>query len=570
MKRLSCVLSTLASLALLAAWGVPGAHSHAGIRPAARATAGGEGGGGRRTVATPWDELGRYAPIPGSPIALKDIVNRPSKETGVSEAPELELEPRSERPIPPSEVARLQEEAKRLPPSPRVQQIGGAVAKSPTSGNLKVTRIGDGIDGSQSCRTPTGAVCNPVPPDTQMAVGASHIVTVVNVAIEAFDKAGHLLSGPTYFRDFFDGVDGCAPKYFDPNVVYDEVADRFIIGIDVYNQGYCIAASATGDPTGTWYRYFIPTTTEEGDFFDFPQLGVGRTAVYLGATIFLPNGVDTVGRAWAIRKTELYAGRPITVVEGELGTEQVPQPAILHGAQQGTWPRSGPHLIITNDVYDGATYAVWAWNNPFGGGQLTRLGAVDLNKATGIVAGFPPNAPQKGGPDLLGNDWRPMDLEYRNGVYWTINNIACNPGHGTVSCTRWAVFEPFPLHVLDAGVFASDRVHRTYSDLAVDACGNVAMGYTIASVSTYPGIAVTGRRFFDPPGQVRAEQLVLAGQQTYSSFDPAPVRWGDYGEVQIDPNGRDFYFYNEYAKAIDFPNSSYGSYLSKLSFNCQP
>ena len=193
---------------------------------------------------------------------------------------------------------------------------------------------------------------------------------------------------------------------------------------------------------------------------------------------------------------------------------------------------------------------------------------IDLNTPTGVVAALPPTIPQKDGQDLFAVDWRSMDLEYRNGLFWTINTIACNPGSGAVECTRWAVFEPFTLHVLDAGVIGSNGVHRGYGDLAVDACGNMAIGYTIGSASTYPGIAVTGRRFFDPLGKVRPEQQVKAGQAPYTGLDAPPFRWGDYSEVTIDPNGRDFYFFNEYAKAIDFPRGSFGTYLTKMSFGC--
>jgi hypothetical protein len=577
MKRLSALLVTLASIAVLAAWGIPRAFTPRGGALAARAAAGGGGAVGRSGQgARRVNDLGLYAPIPGSRIDMKEAASlanlgapgaKDAKASDLAdEAAGEAAEPRSERPISPAEEARLHEIAKHLPPSDRVQQMGRSAKDFFLGSNLQVEAFADAIDGRDVCRTPSGAPCNVVPPDTQMAVGPNHLVTVVNVAIEIFDKSAHLLSGPTYFRNFFAGVPGCSPRYFDPNVLYDEAADRYFIGIDVRGEGYCLAASATGDPTGAWNRYFIPIVTLP-DFFDYPQAGVGRDAIYLGGTNFLADG-STTGPVFAIRKDELYAGTPITVATGVLGAENVPQPANLHGFQQGTWPRVGPHYIITDDVYDGRTYGVWTWSNPFGGGQLTKEGVLDLNAATGVVAGLPPAMPQSGGDDLYPNDFRSMDLEYRNGFYWTTNTIACNPGTGTVECTRWAVFEPHSLHVLDAGVVASNDVHRGYGDLAVDACGNMALGYSIASASTTPGIAVAGRRFFDPRGKLRPEQLVLAGQQTYTATDPPPHRWGDYGELTIDPNGRDFYFFNEYAKAIDYPNQSFGTYISKLSFGC--
>ena len=64
---------------------------------------------------------------------------------------------------------------------------------------------------------------------------------------------------------------------FDPDVVYDEAEDRFVIGIDGNGDSYCVAASQTGDPTGAWYRYGFPTDVN-GAFFDFPHMGVGGEA----------------------------------------------------------------------------------------------------------------------------------------------------------------------------------------------------------------------------------------------------------------------------------------------------
>ena len=46
---------------------------------------------------------------------------------------------------------------------------------------------------------------------------------------------------------------------FDPDVVYDEAEDRFVICIDGNGDSFCVAASQTGDPTAAWYCYGFPT-----------------------------------------------------------------------------------------------------------------------------------------------------------------------------------------------------------------------------------------------------------------------------------------------------------------------
>ena len=56
---------------------------------------------------------------------------------------------------------------------------------------------------------------------------------MVNVAFEIHDKNGNVLYGPTTFSSFFNGTPGfTSAGVFDPNLLYDEEHDRFILGID--------------------------------------------------------------------------------------------------------------------------------------------------------------------------------------------------------------------------------------------------------------------------------------------------------------------------------------------------
>ena len=66
-----------------------------------------------------------------------------------------------------------------------------------------------------------------------MAAGSSHVIAVVNAALEIYDKDGALLVGPTTFTTFFSALGGgpCVSFPFDPNVLYDEEADRYIIAV---------------------------------------------------------------------------------------------------------------------------------------------------------------------------------------------------------------------------------------------------------------------------------------------------------------------------------------------------
>ncbi len=462
---------------------------------------------------------------------------------------------RIDSPLPEEEQERLRQEALLLPPSFNVQQMAPGLAGPAAGASF------DSIDFTECC----GGGGN-VPPDPEIAVGPNHVIAVVNVAFEIYDKTGTSLVGPTTLSSFFAGTPGCSSTgVFDPNVLYDEEADRFVLGIDGDGTDYCVAASTGPDPTGTWNRYGFPTDIG-GAFFDYPHAGVGVDAIFMGSNQFSPIGPFLEGRVFAMDKAAMYAGLSLSVVSRSTGSDGTPQPANLHGFGQGTWPSSGPHYIMT-ELFDGANHTVWSWEDPFGANVLTRLADLNLNAATGVTAGFPVDVPQAGsGAQLQANDWRGLDTEYRNGFLWMTNTISCNPGGGTVNCVRWAQIDPTGPSVVQAGVFSSNDEYRFFPDLAVNHCDDMTVGYTKSGSSIFPGVYVTGRESGDPAGTLQSEVEVRAGDGAYTAFDGTPHRWGDYTGMTIDPDGQTFWYLGEYSKNTGDPSGEWGTFIGSFQY----
>lgn len=466
---------------------------------------------------------------------------------------------RIESPLSDEQMEKLRNDARFLRASPFVQDISEG---APVSPSLAPATAGVGfptIDYTQCC----GGGGN-VPPDPELAAGPNHVIAVVNVAFQIFDTNGVSQGSVRTFASFFNGVPGCT-GVFDPNANYDEAADRFILGIDGDGGSYCVAVSKTADPTGEWYRYSFQTASGR-DFFDYPHAGVGEDAIYLGANIFGARRFKE-GRVWAIDKFDMYAGTAPTIVSFGTGSDGTPQPMNLHGFNQGTWPSGGPHYILTDGAsFNGASYGVWSWSNPFSGGvPVKKPTEVNLNTATGVPAGMPVDAPQAGGGNLQANDFRGQDAEFRNGHIWMSHAMACNPGGGTVNCLRWAEIDPTGPSVVNAGVYGSPGQYRSFPDLAVDSCGNMMMGYSKTSASTNPGVFAVGR---DSSGAVQTEISVKNAEGVYVAFDGAPYRWGDYTEMTIAPDGSTFWYLGEYSKNTGNNNGKWGTWISSFTFGC--
>ena len=473
-----------------------------------------------------------------------------------------------------SESELLMESAMALTPSDEIQKID---AVSLLSANEQLAISFDSIDITECCSSGAN-----VPPDPDLAVGPNHVVAAVNVGFEIYDKSGNVLVSATTFAALWGGdtpVDGCTNNLFDPNALYDEEADRYLLGIVGGGNYYCLAVSQTSDPTGSWSRYRFVTNVG-GNIFDYPQAGVGRDAIYVGANMFnRTNGIFAEARVWAFDKWAMYADEAANVrshivqrQQANPPVEDTPQPANLHGFDQGTWPDDGPHYILTETNFDGATYSVYSWDNPFLENDFRYEGAFNLDSATGLTAGHPITVSQLGGEKITSNDWRLQDAEYRNGYLWTTDTISCNPGNGVVNCVRWAQIDPASTSVVQAGVIASDGLYRFFGDIGANHCNDMALGYSISGPQIYPGAGIASRHSSSTPGTINSETLLKEGEITYDSFEPVPpFRWGDYTGMTNDPNGRDFWYIGQYSKDTKNPYGRWGTYVGCFTpVSCRP
>ena len=94
--------------------------------------------------------------------------------------------------------------------------------------------------------------------------------------------------------------------------------------------------------------------------------------------------------------------------------------------------------------------------------------------------------------------------------------------------------------------------------LAVDGSGDMAIGYSASSSSTYPSIRYAGRLVTDAANTLGQGETTLwagTGSQTNTCGGSACQRWGDYSAMSIDPvDDCTFWYTNEYYPATtSFP-----------------
>jgi hypothetical protein len=429
------------------------------------------------------------------------------------------------------------------------------------------------------------------PPDPAGAVGPNHYVEMTNLAYAVYDKQGNLLLGPADTGTLWSGfpIEDCTDPSGDPIVIYDRLVDRWLLtqfttrGPKYYS---CVAISKTGDPTGAYYRYAFVTQPDPdlpgGTFFpDYPKYGVWTNSYLLTTRDFgdlFGYGISV----YALEKNKMLAGNPkARAVQFFLDSSVVPVnlmgdgllPADIDGQRRPLDHVAAP-IVGTQDA--GAFYGagsdalnIWdlsvKWNaTPEASLTLaTQLPVAEFDSVFPCPGGGRRCLPQPGVLtsqyiDILSYRQRPTNrLAYRNfGTHEALvtnQSVEAAPG---VAGVRWYEIrrhytrpdkKTWAYTVHQQGTFApGDGVHRWMGSAAMDAQGNIALGYSVVNgVDVFPGIRYTGRLAGDPLGLMTlGEGTIINGSGVQRSINN---RWGDYTALNIDPvDDCTFWYVNQY------------------------
>ncbi len=410
-----------------------------------------------------------------------------------------------------------------------------------------------------------GNLDNVYPPDATGDVGPNNYVQWVNLHFQIFDKTGKSLLGPYPGSRLWAGFGApCESENIgDVQVLYDSLADRWVMAqftgmvLSTFSPPYgeCIAVSTGPDPTGAYYRYFFQFSTTV--FYDYPKLGLWPDGYYLTANRFTTSNETYQGpSAIALDRTAMLNGAVASFQEFQIPNSYgTLLPVNLDGS---TSPPAGEPAFFadlgTNQL-DLWKFHV-AWGTP---AKSTFTGPVGL-----VTAPFNQLCPatrncisQPGttiGLDGVG-DRLMQRLNYRNfGSYEALvvshNVDAASAGSEVLAGVRWyEIRDPngSPL-IYQQGTFAPDTNGRWMGSIAMDKVGNIALAYSVASSTAYPGIRFIGRQASDPLGLLSlGETTIIAG----SGYQNGPAsRWGDYSNLVLDPvDNCTFWYTTEYVPA---------------------
>ena len=387
--------------------------------------------------------------------------------------------------------------------------------------------------------------CDCQPPDPHVAVGTDHVVQVVNTAIAIYDKAGNVLQGPMELDQFFrPSIVNGETFTFDPVVAYDELTERFIVGVlsapsAPSESDFLYAVSDSSDPTlgfSEQHRFDF-NGISPGLFADYPKIGWNADAHVFsfnmfqltGGGVFQHTTILTVDKTTVLDANSNTIASTIVKTPG-LNTDFTLAAATMHDAVPGD------PMWFVKATFDG--------DDTIG---VIRMD--DVLTASPIFTTFdvpvtpylePANAAQPGKRTFRTNDARMLNSEWRDGRLVATHAVGATDG----AKARWYdidVSQASPILLQEGTIDPGPGVSTYFPSIAINRRGDIGLTYMQSSATEFVSMYVTGQIFGATAGTVSEPILVAAGDQIYFGN-----RGGDYSGTVVDPITDAFWSTNEF------------------------
>jgi hypothetical protein len=301
----------------------------------------------------------------------------------------------------------------------------------------------------------------------------------------------------------------------------------------------CYAISTSPDPLGSYYRYEFVRPL----FPDYPRPAVWPDGYYVPTS----TGDNIIQKhAYVVERVKMLKGEPATEQGFILDGVNFLNNADLDGKQFP--PEGAPNIMMATGgaqlkgiTQDDGIY-VWKfhvnWDDPskskldgpvkipvapyhyMGGGQLTK------------------SVPQPGTDQRLDaqGDKIMARLVYRRigdrESIIAVHSVRTSAGGGGVRWYEFRLDKERNVKLYQQGTYCPGGSYRWMASPAIDAKGNIGIGYSFGDSLNFPGQRFAGRLSDDPLGILTLHEVVLVEGEAAQTNT---LRWEDYTQTAIDP-----------------------------------
>ncbi len=416
-----------------------------------------------------------------------------------------------------------------------------------------------------------------IPPDNNIAISKGNkAVSVLNSNFAVLDAT---TGNMTYRRSLkyltlSVGLNGLNDHRYDPKIIYDPGADRYICVVLNATNGanYIIVGfSKTNDPAGTWNMYkFYGDRKGDTTWFDYPAIAITKDEFFLTGnklgynTSWKTGFKETV--VYQIDKQSGYNGATNLTYQvwDSIKHANGDYVRYLHPVKAG-WAIEGPaQYFMSNRNFGVQTDSIWLVKIPDNIASGNKNIEIKQLK-TPVKYGAPPNGRQ---PDtsvtLATNDARMLGAFYIDDeIQFTHTTVNAASGAAAVFHGVIKDYKNNP-SVTHASIVGVDTLDFGYPNLAYagkkDGKVQSIIGFNFTGPSTFPGSAAVlydGSQYSDI---VRIKE----GSTSIDILSGKEQRWGDYSGAQVDwNNAGSVWVVGIYGKKVGTA-SQYGNWMAKL------
>lgn len=402
-----------------------------------------------------------------------------------------------------------------------------------------------------------------IPPDVNGAAGPDHLMITLNTQIRIQDRDGNNLY-TTSLNNFWAPMPNNGGS-FDPKITYDPYENRWIVvspsGSSSPDSRLYVGVSASSDPLGDWYMFWLDPDPQNLTWFDYPSFGFNKKWITISGNMFGGGFYRTV---FVIDKMALYNGSD--------------SPDYTRFATSEAFTLV-PSYTYDNDAED--MYLIATSNGNSGGyGYIKKFrvsGTVDdpvfeYQGAIGVPEPWANGAgnngdflPQLGSTEKINSvDSRMETVIYRNNKIWAVHHIFLPVGNPQRTAVQWWELDTSGV-ILQRGRIddTTNLFSFAFPSLAVNANEDIFIGHGIFSSTQYAGAGYSFKAYYDDDNTMRTWFQYKEGENPYyKTFGGGRNRWGDYSATCVDPvNDYDFWALQEYAAS---PVNKWGTWWATL------
>jgi hypothetical protein len=320
----------------------------------------------------------------------------------------------------------------------------------------------------------------------------------------------------------------------------------------------CYAVSTGPDPFGPYYRYEFLRPL----FPDYPRPAIWPDGYYVPTS----TGDNRISDTIATQKHACVADRA-RMLKGEPATEQcvvMHDVGFLNNADvdgMALPPPGSPNIMMAaggrqlDGQFEADSISAWQfhvdWATP-AHTRVTGLPQVAVAPYRYLCDGQLTHCvPQPGTEfrlDAQGDKIMSRLVYRRIGARESIvavHSVNTTAGGGGVRWYEFVVGRDRRVSLHQQGTYAPAGAFRWMASPAIDANGNIAIGYSFGGTPHFAGQRVAGRLASDPPGLLTLRETVLVEGEGVQDA----MRWQDYTQTAVDPDDdRTIWYVGDYIK----------------------